>query len=189
MWTLNHCNGWYSNVWRSLKLHTPPNPPPHIKALLPSLSVSTCLRAGMGGMGEGGGNSTQKNEYKKKPEERSDLLCIHLSLRINKGNLGWFLPVGLLADGRGERSDTAELRGAEITLKHTRQITAPVWESLILILVSAARNSMWCNMSLRKIETEWKWEGSLCPPPLCFFCVLTQRIIWLSFSFFCKTFR
>lgn len=60
------------------------------------------------------------------------LLCIHLSLRINKGNFGWFFPVGLLADGRGERSDAAELRGAEITLKRTRQITGPVWESLVV---------------------------------------------------------
>lgn len=82
----------------------------------------------------------------KKNEEKSGLLGIHLSYWINKGNLGWFLPVGLLADRRGERSDTAELRGAGITSKHTLQITAPVWESLVQILVRPTRNPVWCNM-------------------------------------------
>lgn len=122
MWTVTHCNGWYSNVKVT--------PPLHKRSCLFSL----LLAAGRGGA---------KRNWKK-----SGLFGIHLSLRINKGNLGWFLPVGLLAERRGEGSDTAELQGAGITLKHTLQITALVWES------RTATNPKWCNTSPGKMGCE-----------------------------------
>lgn len=57
------------------------------KALLASLSVCSGLRRGMEwGLGVRGGVVMEK-WVQKNPEEKSDLLCIHLSLRINKGNL------------------------------------------------------------------------------------------------------
>lgn len=133
----------------------------------------------------------------KRNEEKSDLLGIHLSLWINKGNLGWFLPVGLLADRRGERSDTAELRGAGITSKHTLQITAPVWESLIQILVCPTRNPMWCSTSPHKNVT---WSKRECILPCRFldfhmFRYTTDThvwsviyILWLPFSFLAHIF-
>lgn len=133
----------------------------------------------------------------KRNEEKSDLLGIHLSLWINKGNLGWFLPVGLLADRRGERSDTAELRGAGITSKHTLQITAPVWESLIQILVCPTRNPMWCSTSPHKNVT---WSKRECILPCLFldfhmFRYATDThvwsviyVLWLPFSFLAQIF-
>lgn len=105
---VNHCCGWYSNMcWLEHSLS-------HKRSLFLSLSFlkkfffSSCRQRG--GMGR------WKCWMRDKTSEgKRDLLGIHLSLWINKGNLGWFLPVGLLADRRGEGSATAELQGARIT--------------------------------------------------------------------------
>lgn len=93
----------------------------------------------------------RRKEGWKKVCGKMGLLCIHLSLRINKGNLGWFFPVGLLADGRGERSDAAEQRGVEITSRRTRQITAPVWESLV---VTVCRRRQVSNVKLQLLNRQ-----------------------------------
>lgn len=105
---VNHCCGWYSSMcWLEHSLS-------HKRSLFLSLSVfffkimSSCR--------QGGGMGRWKCWMRDKTSEgKRDLLGIHLSLWINKGNLGWFLPVGLLADRRGEGSATAELQGARIT--------------------------------------------------------------------------
>lgn len=82
------------------------NGPSHLK-ISPFYCLSLQVRRGV-----------ERGKYwmrNKTSEGKRALLGIHLSLWIDKGNLGWFLPVGLLADRRGEGSATAELQGAGIT--------------------------------------------------------------------------